>query len=198
MVMFRFKNTVQGTESSIVKTCRLLALLLGCMKVSTAECHWDRARAILQVGPQSHADQSSVARPAQLHTHAAFSPRCQQPPQHFSPKLAADVWWAKYKEWSRSSNVPSRPGGKTSCRVVSTSAQERRWNRLAQSHYLFEGCLLRWQKRDTNRSVHQLSLEKLCQTRLYDRQRPHSEDKCAQHTAQLLHVMTHTTDCCSA
>lgn len=32
-------------------------------------------------------------------------------------------------------------------------------------------------------SVHKLSLEKLCYTRLYDRQRPHSEDKRAQHTA---------------
>lgn len=38
--------------------------------------------------------------------------------------------------------------------------------------------------------------EALPHKRLSDRQRPHSEDKRAQHTAQLLHVMTYMTHCC--
>lgn len=76
-----------------------------------------------------------------------------------------------------------QPWGQGFLGVTSTSAQGRRWHRLAQSHYLVEGCLLHREKRCTNRSVHQRSLGKLCHSRLDERQSPHSEDKRAQHTA---------------
>lgn len=176
MVVFEFKNTVRGPEASPLLKHAGCWHAAGLQEGKCCRSAWGQSEGCTAHGLcHTRHPQLSV-------THTACSLGCQPPQNTSLQSLLQMCGELSTRSDHRAARCPADLGERL-LGLTSTSAQGRRWHRLAQSHYLAEGCSLHQKKRCTNKSVHQRSRGKLCHSRLDERQSPHSEDKRAQHTA---------------
>lgn len=140
MLVFGFKNTVQGPEASPQVTHAGCWHAAGLQEVKCCRGAWGQSEGCTAGGLTV--------------THTACSLGCQLPQNTPLQSLLQTCGELSTRSDYRAARCPADLGERL-LGLPSTSAQGRRWHRLAQSHYLPEGCSLHQEKRGTNTSVHQ-------------------------------------------